>query len=316
MSSLLPEAARETVLAVDLGGTKTSVARIDRAGRILDKQKLPAASNFRDSIEQIVPSPGVAAAGVIVPGIYDRTSGEAWAPNLWGNDFHPLRANLEQRLGVPVGIGSDRTGSVLAEQWLGVARGLENVAFVAIGTGIGVGVVLNGQPVEGAHGTAGAAGWMLVGNAWKPEYARCGGWETEASGPALARRAGMATGEAVLAAARSGDTHALDAVRRTAEYLAMGVAALIAVLDPDMVILGGGLMRGADLLLEPIRRLALSWTQPVAARSVRVELTALGEDAGLLGAARLAWLQREQSKPSPESREESRAAFPASFKGE
>jgi predicted NBD/HSP70 family sugar kinase len=170
--------------------------------------------------------------------------------------------------------------------------------------------------MEGAHGTAGAAGWMLVGNAWKPEYARCGGWETEAAGPALAKRAGMATGEAVIAAARGGHTGALEAVRRTAEYLAMGVAALIAVLDPDMVVLGGGLMQAGNLLLEPIRRLALSWTQPVAAGRVRIELTALGEDAGLLGAARLAWLLPEQTEVLRQGLGRSRAGFPASSRGE
>jgi glucokinase len=316
VSTSVPEAGRDTVLAVDLGGTKTSIALVDRSGRISEKRKLPAASNFRNSIEQIAPRAGVAAAGVIVPGIYDRGSGGAWAPNLWGNDFHPLRESLEQRLGVPIAIGSDRTGSVLAEQWLGAARGLQNVAFVAVGTGIGVGIVSNGQPLEGAHGAAGAAGWMLVGRAWKPEYARCGGWETEAAGPALARRAGMATAEAVVAAARGGHNGALDAVRRTAEYLAMGVAALIAVLDPDMVVLGGGLMQAGDLLLEPIRFLALSWTQPVAAGRVRIELTALGEDAGLLGAARLAWLQPEQIEVLRQGPGQNRAAFPSTSRGE
>jgi glucokinase len=231
---------------------------------------------------------------VIVPGIYDAAAGAAWAPNLWGRDFHPLRSRLEQRLGVPVAIGSDRTGSVLAEQWLGAARGLANVTFVAVGTGIGVGIVADGRPLEGAHGIAGAAGWMLIGNPWKPEYADCGAWESEAAGPALARRAGMPSAEAVVAAARSGDAQAIEAVRRTAEYLAMGIAGLIAVLDPEMVVLGGGLMQARDLLLEPIRRLALSWTQPVAALKVRIEASALGEDAGLLGAARLAWLLQNQ----------------------
>ncbi|HTS63537.1 MAG TPA: ROK family protein [Candidatus Acidoferrales bacterium] len=279
------------VLAVDLGGTKTSIAAVDNAGRISDKQKIPAASNFGGSIEQIVPRPGIAAAGVIVPGIYDPQAGTAWAPNLWGRDFYPLRDVLEQRLGVPVAIGSDRTGSVLAEQWLGIARGFEHVLFVAVGTGIGVGILFEGRPLEGAHGIAGAAGWMPVGGPWKPEYTERGCWESEAAGPALARRAGMATAKEVVAAARAGDAKALTAVRETADYLAMGIAALIAVLDPEMVVLGGGLMQAGDLMLERIRRLALSWTQPVAARKVRVEATTLGEDAGLLGAGRLGWLR-------------------------
>jgi glucokinase len=209
---------------------------------------------------------------------------------MWGRDFHPLRDALQDRLGVPVAGGSDRTASVLAEQWLGAAVGLRNVVFVAVGTGIGVGIVADGRVVEGAHAAAGAAGWMLAGGPWKPEYVACGGWETEAAGPAVARRAGMASAEAVAAAARAGDANALDAFRQTADHLAVGIANLISILDPEMVVLGGGLMQASDLILERIRSQALRWTQPIAAASVRIEKTALGEGAGLLGAARLAWL--------------------------
>lgn len=284
------------VLAVDFGGTKTAIALVDDSGSVSAKQKLPAAPDFEASVEQIVQAVRAPfrAVGVIVPGIYDPSTGGAWAPNLWGPEFHPLRAALAERLDVPVAIASDRTGSVLAEQWLGVARDLEDVVFVAVGTGIGVGIVSAGRPLEGAHGIAGAAGWMAVGAPWKSDYAARGGWETEAAGPALARRAGMDSAEAVVAAARAGNPQALEAVRRTADFLALGVAALIALLDPQMVVLGGGLMQAEDLFLEPIRQQARCWTQPVAAPRVRIEKTALGEDAGLLGAARLACLRAER----------------------
>jgi glucokinase len=281
-------------LAIDFGGTKTAIGLVDESGRIAHKRKIPAAADFDGSIAQVADwmadrSVGPAAAGVIVPGIYDPAAGTAWAPNLWGRDFQPLRAALERELQVPVAIGSDRTGSVLAEQWLGAARGLKHVIFVAVGTGIGVGIVADGRALEGAHGIAGAAGWMAIGGAWKPEYAACGGWETEAAGPALARRGGMATAEDVVAAARAGDPGAAEAVAQTADWLALGIAALVAVFDPEMVVLGGGLMEAQDLMLDGIRRKALAWTQPVAARHVRIEATALGADAGLFGAARLAW---------------------------
>jgi glucokinase len=286
------------VLAVDLGGTKTSIALVDDCGRISEKQKLPASSDFIGTVEQIVSRSAVpvAAVGIIVPGIYDSSTGNAWAPNLWGGEFHPLRAALEGQVAVPIAISSDRTGSVLAEQWFGVAAGLQHVLFVAVGTGIGVGIISHGRPLEGARGSAGAAGWMVVGGLWKPEYAGRGGWETEAAGPALARRAGMSSGEAVVAAARSGDRNGLEALRQAADYLALGIAGLIAVFDPEMVVLGGGLMQASDLMLERIRSQALCWTQPIAARHTRIEQTALGEDAGLLGAARLAWLETEATR--------------------
>jgi glucokinase len=287
------------VLAIDLGGTKTAIGLVDETGRIVEKRKLPAASSFEASVEQIVAeSPRVVSSvGVIVPGIYDPSNGAVWAPNLWGRDFHPLRAALEERLGTPTAIGSDRTGSVLAEQWVGVAQGLSNVLFIAVGTGIGVGIVADGRPIEGARGIAGAAGWMVVGERWKPEYRERGGWETEAAGPAVARRAGMESAEAVVAAARGGDRNALDALRETVDYLALGIAGLIAIFDPEMVVLGGGLMQAGDLLLERIRSQALCWTQPVTATHTKIELTALGADAGLLGAARLAWLEAGRSIP-------------------
>lgn len=281
-----------SVLAIDLGGTKTAIALVDKSGNITEKQKLPAASSFPKSIEQILAHKrdSVAGVGVIVPGIYQPSTGNVWAPNLWGNDFRPLRNVLCEHFSVPIAIGSDRTGCVVAEQWRGIAQGLNDVLFVAVGTGIGVGIVCGGKPVEGAHGIAGAAGWMVVGNRWKPEYSSCGGWEAEAAGPALARRAGMTSAEAVVSEARAGNQRALDALTETADSLALGIASLIAMLDPEMVVLGGGLMQAGDLMVDRIRTQALCWTQPIAAKYVRIERTALGENAGLLGSARLAWL--------------------------
>jgi glucokinase len=282
------------VLAIDLGGTKTSMALVDGKGRISNKQMAPATASFKESMEQIAARlnelrPEGTAAGVIVPGIYDASSGKAWAPNLWGRDFHPLRQALAERWPGPLVVGSNRTGSVLAEQWLGVARGLSDVVFVVVGTGIGVGIVAGGRVLEGGHGIAGAAGWMVLGGPWKPEYLERGGWESEAAGPAVARRAGMENAEAVVAAARGGDRKALEVLDQTADWLALGIANLISLLDPQMVVLGGELMQASDLMLDRVRRQALAWTQPVAAKRVRIEKTALGEDAGLLGAARLAW---------------------------
>jgi glucokinase len=192
---------------------------------------------------------------------------------------------------VPVAIGSDRTGSALAEQWLGAARGLSDVIFLAIGTGIGAGIIAGGRPLEGAHGIAGAVGWMTIGGRWTEAYHERGGWETEAAGPAIARRAGTSSASDAASAARTGDAKAAGAYRVTAEYLGLGVASLIAAFDPEMVVLGGGVMEAGDLLVDRIRAHALAWTQPVAAARVRIERTTLGEDAGLLGAARLAWLE-------------------------
>ena len=131
-------------------------------------------------------------------------------------------------------------------------------------------------------------GWFALNPEWREVYREMGCWEAEAAGPALARRMGVSSAEEVVARARNGDAAAKQAVKHSATYLGMGIANIVSILNPEMIVLGGGLMQAADLFLEPIRRTVAQWAQPVAAKQVRIEMTQLGEDAGLLGAARLA----------------------------
>jgi glucokinase len=279
-----------TVLAVDFGGTKTATALVDCDGRVRDRRRFPAAHTLDGSVAQIAEAAGGArAVGVIVPGIYNPADGTAWCPNLWGRDEVPLRDALAERLRTDVFIDSDRAGCVLGESWLGAAHGLRHVVFVAIGTGIGVGILDDGRVLRGAGGVAGAAGWFALTPDWADAYGAVGCWEAESAGPAVARRARLANGTAVVAAARAGEPEAVAALDRAACFTGMGVANLISALNPEAVVLGGGLLVGAaDLVLDRIKSEAARWAQPVAFSTCRIELTTLGADAGLLGAARLA----------------------------
>lgn len=282
-----------TVLAVDVGGTKTAFARVDDDGTISDRQSLPAARSPGESVDQIArvarACRHVDAAGIIIPGIYTPSTGDAWCPNLWGADEVPLRRSLKDQLHLELFIDSDRSGHVLGESWLGAARGLHHVVFVAIGTGIGVGILSDGRVIRGAGGIAGATGWFALNPQWTAAYGATGCWEAEAAGPAIAREANLPDARAVAAAARSGDERALRVLRRAAHYTAMGVANLISALNPEAVVLGGGVMAGAgDVMIDWIRSEIPRWAQPIARARCRIELTQLGEDAGLLGAARLA----------------------------
>lgn len=298
-------------VGVDLGGTKIAVAVVDFQGKIHQRLKLPAEKeSWRKSTAQIcgavrqtvadasVPWRQIAGVGVGVPGIYFAETGNAWAPNLWGRGQFPLRDELKHRLPAPVVVDSDRVAYVLGEQWLGAAQGLTDVVFLAIGTGIGAGIIMNGQLYRGIHGAAGAAGWLALDPRKKEIYQEIGCFEAEAAGPAVARRAvachfEAATAETVVNAARQRDALARMILDETIAYIAMGVANIISLLDPQMVVLGGGLMQAGELLLEPLRRGVRDWAQPLAAEQVRIELTQLGENAGLLGAARLALLKGE-----------------------
>jgi glucokinase len=285
-----------TVLAVDLGGTKASFARVGSNGTVLDHQKTPAARPFEASIDQIAEACAVAqsrgplsAIGVIVPGIFSPATGRAWCPNLWGLEEVPLLQALQRRLTVPVVVDSDRSGYVLGEAWLGAAKGLRDVVFVSIGTGIGVGIISGGSLVRGAHGIAGAAGWLALNPEWQEQYGRTGCWEAESAGPAVAQRVNAPNAEVVVERARAGDPDAVAALENAARYTGMAIANLISLLNPEAVVIGGGLMHGAgSLTIESIRSHVTRWAQPIAARHCRIELTQLGGHAGLLGAARLA----------------------------
>lgn len=152
--------------------------------------------------------------------------------------------------------------------------------------------------MRGASGIAGAVGWFALAPQRQPLYRQMGCFEAEAAGPAVARRAAALglpglSPEKVARRARLGDPAAVEVFEQTAAWLGMGVANIVSLLNPQMVVLGGGLMQAGDLLLEGVRRHMLAWAQPVSGEEVRLELSRLGEDAGLLGAARLAWLKGE-----------------------
>jgi len=281
-------------LGIDVGGTKIAAAVVDEHGRILDKRKFPVdPANTVAQIAAVARELGTGradCAGVVIPGIYYAETGNAWAPNLWGKDPVPLGPELARELPWPVTIDSDRAAYVLGEQWLGAAKGSQDVVFVGVGTGIGAGIISGGRLIRGAGDIAGAVGWFALNPRWLPIYEQMGCFEAEAAGPSLGRRGGTTT-EAVVDAARRDEPDALRIIDETVLYLAMGIANIVSLLNPEIIVLGGGLMQAGDLFLDSIRRAVPQWAQPMAAKQVRIELTQLGEDAGVLGAARLALLE-------------------------
>jgi glucokinase len=279
----------------------------------------------------------LAAVGISVPGIVYSASGKVWAPNIPGWDQYPLlekiglfvratsiaasrRTSLVlgeepkisghvPQVNVPLVLESDRSAYVAGESWRGAAAGARDAVFLAVGTGIGAGIISGGRVLHGHEDIAGAVGWFGLNPAFKPEYASMGCFEAEASGNSVARKArellerGRAssmtvfaggriegvTAEVVAEAARNKDPLALEVVAETVTYLAMGIANIVSILNPEVVVVGGGLFQAADVFLEPVRREFKRWAQPLAARKVRIELSGLGEDAGLYGCGKLAW---------------------------
>ena len=140
--------------------------------------------------------------------------GRAWAPNLWESADVPLLRELSGRLPAAILMESDRAGYVLGEQWLGVSQGLTDVIFVAIGTGIGAGIIAGGRLIRGIGGSAGAVGRMMLD--------RAGRWEDLCAGPGVARRAGRPSAQSVVEAVLSGDENCRRTIEETAAYIGLG----------------------------------------------------------------------------------------------
>jgi glucokinase len=310
---------------VDIGGTKIAAALFTSDGEISAVTKTPidkaggdaAAAQVRAAIaglDEAARAAGgrLAAVGLCVPGIAYSASGKVWAPNIPGWDQYPLIERikgLSPQGTVPLVLESDRSAYVAGEAWKGAAAGASDAVFLAVGTGIGAGIIAGGRIIHGHEDIAGAVGWFGLDPAFKPEYAAMGSFEAEASGNSVGRKArerlaagrpsillelaggdsGTVTAETVAAAARRNDPLAIEVIADAVTYLGMGIANIVSILNPEVVVLGGGLFQAADLFLEPVRREFGRWAQPLAARSVRIELSTLGENAGLYGCGRLAW---------------------------
>jgi glucokinase len=222
-----------------------------------------------------------------------------WAPNIAGWDHLALAAQLQGQLPATLVLEADRSAYVAGEAWLGAARGLRDVIFLAVGTGIGAGIMSDGHIIHGHDDLAGAVGWMALNPQFEELYARMGCFEAEASGSSVGRKAAARltgsgpqdewTALEVVQMGEQGDPEARALLDEAGVYLGMGVANLVSTLNPEMIVLGGGLFQSGDYLLERVRREFPRWAQPFAAERVRLERSALGGNAGLIGAARLAF---------------------------
>ncbi len=289
------------LLAVDIGGTKIACALVTRDGEMTNKHQQPTdLSGPQAVVEQIAAyhqrlTAPPDAVGISVPAVLEHNSDRVvWAPNLPGRRDLPFREMLQDRLGMPVAIEYDGHAAVLGEWWMGAAKGYRHVVSIIIGTGIGGGLIIDGRLWRGRDRLAGASGWFPMRGPDRLEH-----WENLAAGPAIARRAQVLIGsghasslnsdevtpKAVFDAARQGDTLAQRVVDEVAEFIGRGVATIISLVNPEIIVLGGSVGRQGDLLLKTVRATALDWAQPISARDLTIVSSVLGEEAGLLGAA-------------------------------
>jgi glucokinase len=285
-------------LVADLGGTKIAAARVEDTGRITHRVLgLTPPAGGMAVVEAIIslfhrlPAKGTCALSVAVPGLA-YPGGFVWAPNIAGWGRMPLGKMLKRRFNLPVLVESDRNAFVTGEAWQGSVKGCRDVVFVAIGTGIGAGIISSGRLIRGRGELAGCLGWMAVRDRYRPVYESVGCLEAHVAGPGIARAAQRVfqrptdTRE-VVRLALSGDPRAKKVLAEAGHYLGLALANLVDVLNPQIIVIGGGVAAAGNLLLTPARETMRQWAQPLAVKQVRITRSRLGGRAGLLGAAKL-----------------------------
>ena len=308
------------VFAVDLGGTHLRVALVDKNGRILEQHKQETPKG--DSAECIIAVLGdiarqwdsykeaVVATSIMVPGAVDSDKAVVLqAPNLPSLVNFALKTELEKRLGWPVCLENDANAAAVGEMWLGAARGCRDVVSVTLGTGVGGGVILDGKLWRGSHGSAGEIGHTAVDpfSGLKCKCGNTGCLELFASATAIVRmtREGLAlfpesklksnglTAVKVYEAGRHGDELARAVFKRFGLYLGIGLANLINLIDPQIIVIAGGAANGWDLFADEMYRQVEERAFRTVAQQVKIARAECGDNAGLLGAARLAMVNLE-----------------------
>lgn len=288
----------EPLLGLDLGGTKIAAAAV-QDGRILSKVVVPTPREGYPAVlaamvqagREVMSAAGpVAGIGVGVPGPIDFTRGVVkFAPNIPGFEDAPVREALSLAFGRQIELENDANAAGLAEHVLGAARGARSSVFVTVSTGVGGGIIINDRVWRGAHGIAGEIGHVIAlpgGTVAGSGFD--GALEAVASGSAIARDASYAIGRPVstieaFELARAGDQRALRIVDNAARYLGLAFADLQKLLDPDVIVVGGGVAEAGGFFLDRIRLIAEEYVRGFAPVTIRPAV--LGPDSGVIGAA-------------------------------
>lgn len=309
------------LLGVDLGGTTTKLAFIDISGGIIHKWEIPTdtsnhgmhiTTNIANAIEKKLIELGVtkeivAGIGMGAPGPVNGSTGMIYeAVNLgWKN--YPLQERLASETRLPVIIDNDANMAALGEMWKGAGEGAQDLVCVTLGTGVGGGVIANGAIVQGVSGAAGEIGHItaVIENGYDCNCGRTGCLETVASATGIVRVAiekiheqpsllldtfnqnGMITSKDVISCAEAGDVYAVSVLDKVSFYLGFTLANVANALNPEKIVIGGGVSKAGDILINNVNKYFQKYTFIRVRKSTTLKVATLGNDAGVYGAA---WL--------------------------
>lgn len=315
----MSDETKELIFAVDLGGTHLRAATVDEDGQIhfRAKRNTPQTTDPNEIVEAIVRAvhdyrknfgdepDRLRAISIVVPGTVKAESGTiVKAPNLPCLDSFPLAAALTKKLNLPALLENDANAAAVGEMWQGAARGCRTIVCLTLGTGVGGGIILGGELWRGVDGAAAEIGHMCV-DPFGGVACTCGSrgcLEVFASATAIVRMTREAsprypesvvhvasglTARSIFEAGVQGDELALEIFRRMGVYLGIGLANLINILNPEMIVIAGGVVNGWDLFAKHMMHEVEERAFPLLASRVQIVRAECGDDAGLLGAARL-----------------------------
>ena len=304
-------------LGIDLGGTKIAGALFNSEGMVSPKKVLYLENKIgQQVVEQIFKlvqsfldwssknNLQIDSIGVAVPGIYYSKTGRVWAPNIPGWDNLPLFEELKGKFEyLDLSIDNDRACYILGETWKGSATGCKHAIFLAVGTGIGTGILIDGRVLRGADDIAGSIGWLALTDPFLPKYEKYGCFEYHASGPGITRMAEdiyiqdpglfkdldplaveqMTTSD-IFKAFNEGNPLAEKVIDQAIWFWGKASANLVSLFNPEIIIFGGGVFGPATQFLDEIYLEAKKWAQPISINKVKFEPSKLEGDAGLFGA--------------------------------
>ncbi|MFC1928197.1 ROK family protein [Chloroflexota bacterium] len=315
------ESHRQPVLAIDLGGTKIITTLISDKSAMIARDYTPTLAGegpilvidrMFSAVDRLcrlknIDLSQLSAISIASAGVIDMEKGTITkSPNLPGWINIPLRGIVEEKYKIHTFLINDATAAALGEHHLGVGKGTSNLVLLTLGTGIGGGIIINDNLYFGSSGGAGEIGHMTIDvNGTRCSCGNIGCLEMLASGKAVAKEAirrisygekscltEMVEGEIenitakeISLAAREGDTLALEVIAKAAYYLGVGIVNLVNILNPEIIIIGGGMSNMGDLLLNPARQVVKERAFRLSSESVRIVPAQLGNDAGVFGAA-------------------------------
>ncbi len=308
-------------IGLDLGGTKISGALFLENNNILIQETSLLEGREGNDVAELIFSlcekllelgsikpDDEKSIGICIPGIAYSKTGNVWAPNIPGWENYPLREELKMRFPrSQVIVESDRTCYILGEVSQGVAKGCNNAIFMAVGTGIGAGILIDGRVLHGCSDIVGATGWMALKPPYTSDYDQCGCFETYASGTGIASQARKLvtlnpdyggelskiqleniTAHEVFGALKNNDPIAMQVLDSAIEMWGMASANFVSLFNPEMIVFGGGIFGPAADYVDRIYLEAKKWAQPISIKQCKFAVTSLPNMAGLYGAGAIA----------------------------